>query len=641
MRVELAAQLKSVFENTEVEAVVLNGAGRAFCPGVDLSEYNGPLGKPWVSELCTLIEQAPKPVVASLHGMAMGAGLELALAAHARVAHGQTRLAMPDVKLGLIPGAGATQRLPRVLGAQKALEILLSGDAVLASDPRLNRLITRLTTSHPLEAAIETAKSLAAQGRWGRLRDEDIGFSDPLGYQTAVQAITSQLPKGAEAAHDIALAVESAQLLPFDQGMAYEKALFEDRLRSPEARAARHFLMAEKFAAVVPGATAAGAPAIRQIALLGTRDELGELAILFLNHGFGVSLATSNRDEAEAFDAWLAMVMQSAVRKGQITEEQSKTRMSLFDGRSGTAAVARADLIIEGQSAAEKNLPDAPGHAVWCRLAPTGRSDALHLHFYAPVLSRGIVEVATMNASETSGLPAFMSALARCGKSGILVPDTPGQMEEWLSAAFYGSALMLLSLGGAPADVDNAAKVVGFAEGPFEMMDRIGLAQVRAMVARMDAEDNWPEEPEHCLERLIREGRMGRIAGKGFYRYDQAGAHADEALERLLPPERPDLAELSKTAQKAAVLGGIVNMAANLLEQKRVRRASDIDLIMVKGFGFDRKKGGPLLQADLGGLFYLYKEMRGLAELSALWKPHQRIENMVKQGEGFFGRSVG
>ena len=654
LRLVLDQQLDQAMANPDVIGIVLTGAGGSFCVGVDISEYNGPFGHPWVSELCNKIENSPKPIVAAMHASAIGAGLELALAAHARVARADTRLAMPDIKLGMIPGAGATQRLPRILGAQRALEILLSGQVIRASDPRVARLITQLTQTSPVDGACELALKLAHSGQWKVARDECPGFSDPVSYQASVNGVKAQMSERSDAAGDILRCVESAQLLPLAQGLAFERALFDDRLASPEARCARHYMMAEKFAASPPRFDGAKGAPIRQIALLGTRDRLGELAVLLLNAGFGVKITCTEAPDAQAFDAWIARVLQNLVKQGKWSEAQFAQRMTLFECSTNFANLAQGDLIIDDGSTPPGQAFDLRGDAIWCVLEPettakTRAGDlginkpAIGLHPYQPMSERQIVELSYPALHGASDVAAVMGVVRRLGKSAILTPLQAGSIRGVLASAFYGAAMQLLHHGVSPYAVDAAAREIGFTAGPFALMDRAGLPQVQTRLEGYASQHAFAASPDTVLAHLVKDGRVGRSSGQGFYNHVDGQLHEDPALAQYLPLPNQSQAGPNMSARMigSALLGALVNEAARLLEGKHIRRASDIDLILVKGFGYSSAMGGPLLQVDMSGLFYLFKDMQKLTQLSPIWAPHDKISDMVKQGNGFFGRSVG
>lgn len=644
LRRALSAELTAAQENSEIRAVVLAGAGQGFCPGVDLSEYGGELADPWVDALCTQIEMSDKPVVAALHGAVIGGGFELALASHARVAHAQARLALPDIKLGLIPGGGATQRLPRILGAQLTLELLLSGQTLYASDPRLARLMSHITEDAPLEAACHLAQRLSETGHWRRTRDDDRGFRDPEGYQSALSSLRRQIVSDRGAAADILRCVEAAQLLPFEQGLRFEQSLFRERLTAPEARAARHILMAERHAAQPPETTAS-VTAVRQVALFGSRDRLGELALALLAHGFQVALVAADASAAANFDAWIARMLQGLLKQGAFDEKEVSRRMALLDSRSGPEALTRADLVFDDGSLPPGSWPRPRAHAVWALLGRDHRPEAratqlalsrplLPLHLWVPITSRPIVEISLNGEQVKADIAGLMSALGRIGKVSLLTKARAGEIEHRLLSAFYQAGLGLLALGERPDAVDAAARRLGFATGPCLLMDQAGLTRVQALLGgRPDAEAG-----RELLGRFIDAGRAGQSAGRGFFAHDTGQAETEMAAERLLPHATSP--RLSEQVLEQAILGVIVNAAAQIMEAGLLRRASDIDLAMVKGLRFDRALGGPLLQADLGGMFALYKEMRELGRRAPLWVPHPMIETMVKNGEGFFGRST-
>lgn len=654
LRLVLDQHLDQAMANPDVIGIVLTGVGSSFCVGVDIAEYNGPLSHPWVSDLCTKIENSPKPIVAAMQASAMGAGLELALAAHARVARADTRLAMPDIKLGMIPGAGATQRLPRILGAQRALEILLSGQVFHASDPRVARLITQLTQTSPVDGACELALKLAHSGQWKTARDKCAGFSDPVSYQALVNGLKAQMRDRSGAAGDILHCVENAQLLPLAQGLAFERVVFDDRIASPAARCARHYLMAEKFAASPPRFDGAKGAPIRQIALLGTRDRLGELAVLLLNAGFGVKITCSEAPDAQAFDAWITRALQNLVKQGKWSEAQFAQRMTQLECSTNFANLAQSDLIIDDGSTPPGRAFDLRGDAIWCVLEPETtaktraaemavKKPAIGLHPYQPMSERQIVELSYPAQQGASDVAAVMGVVRRLGKSAILTPLQAGSIRGALASAFYGAAMQLLHHGVSPYAVDAAAREIGFTAGPFALMDRAGLPQVQARLERFASQQAVAASPDVVLDHLVKDGRVGRSSGQGFYIHVDGQRHEDPALAKYLPlPNRSHAGpKMSARLIGSALLGALVNEAARLLEGNHIRRVSDIDLILVKGFGYSSAMGGPLLQVDMSGLFYLFKDMQRLAQLSPIWVPQDKITDMVKQGNGFFGRSVG
>lgn len=639
--------------DAQTKGIVLVGAGRGFCPGVDISEYNGPLGAPWVDVLCDQIERCSKPVVAALHGAAMGAGFELALAAHGRVAHRDTGLAMPDVKLGTVPGGGATQRLPRLLGAQGALQILLSGEVLRASDARLNRLITQLTETHPLDPACDLARDLAAKGVWRRTRDADKGFSDPEGFQTALTAIQAQMNGCDGASQDILRCVEAAQLLPFDQGIAFEQSVFQDRLASPKARGARHFLMAEKFAAVAPQSGTTKAAQVRQIAIIGGQGRIGALALMLVQAGFGVALICEDTRAAEALAATIARALQGEVKRAAISQDVAQHRLALLDHTSGMSALDTADLVIDDGSVPVA-APAMPAHVVWAVLEPGAsaakRSASLGLDTpaigmcaYQPIGSRHIIELSCGTQHASGHVATLMGVVAKLQKSPVLSTLQAGALRNRLSAALFGAATELAHHGADPYDVDAVAQHMGFAAGPFELMDAYGLTQVKTLLNRSSSSPNDVTDRVVLLDHLLEVGRSGHGAGQGFYSYAGGQKTQDTQLRALLP--KPSAARkrapLNRGLIRAGLLGALVNETACLMRGKHVRRVSDIDLVLVKGFGFNKTLGGPLLQVDLNGLFYLYKDMQQLSALSPLWQADPDVVSMVKQGQGFFGRSVG
>ncbi|MFN3208272.1 MAG: enoyl-CoA hydratase/isomerase family protein [Roseovarius sp.] len=285
MRADLAAALDRAAGSEEVRAVVLIGEGNTFSSGIDLSEYDGALAAPWVDALTRQIETCPKPVIAVMDGAALGAGFELALAAHARVARRGCRVALPEVSLGLMPSGGSTQRLPRLLGAQVALELLLSGRAVEAADPRLAKLFADLTEGDPLETGLAVARRFAQAAGFPRTGQIERGFSDPAAYRRSVSEVAARITDEDGAEADILRCVEAAQLLPYDQGLAFEAAAFEARMARTDTRAARHLYAAERRAAAWPEAREGSPRKVATVVLAGSDPVLSELAVHCLDRG--------------------------------------------------------------------------------------------------------------------------------------------------------------------------------------------------------------------------------------------------------------------------------------------------------------------------------------------------------------------
>lgn len=657
VRHALQDSLRQTSADPAVCAIVLQGAGTGFSSGVDITEYDGPLSDPWVSDLCTLIETANKPVVACLHGAVLGAGFELALAAHARVACQSARLALPEVTLGLIPGAGATQRLPRIVGAQAALEFMLSGQSISVTDPRMARVCDRLVERDPLPAAIDLARDLATRGTWRRTRDHDRGFSDPDAYQKAVRTLQSQLPKDDGPEMDLVRCVEAAPLLPFERGLEFEQALFQDRLAAPSARARRHIYTAEKRASIWPElAQASASRPLSKVAILGSGPLVSEVIVALLDGGKEVLLAAPTPDATDKVLKQVVSVYHGAVARKRLQVAQRDDRLTRLRRSEPGPAIAEADLVLDaGMQITPEDMAQRGLGSVWAVMGEgpgvsatmvekTRALGGLGVRFYRPAHSMRAVEVNVPNGSDPAAVAGFVKMIQGLGRIAIRTSDAPGGVGDRLKATLYHAALALVGGGASPYDIDKAARDLGFAHGPFEMMDIEGLGRVTARLAGMGRLDGLPGlSNDNLLQARIAAGALGKRAGKGIYLYPaDAPPMPDRAVLSWCEEHKDDSrSPASPVDLGAALLSALANAAAGLIAANDVQRASDIDVVAVHGLGFDRRKGGPLLQADLQGVLPVLKALRGLEPVRPdIWHPHPRIEEMVKTGQGFFGRAV-
>lgn len=626
LRAELWTALQAAATSDETRAVVIAGAGTGFSSGVDLTEYEGPLAKPWADTLANLIEDFPKPVIAALHGDTFGAGLALALAAHARVAQADTRLAAPEIALGMVPSGGVTQRLPRLLGAQIALELMLAGQTVQASDPRLRRLFSQITPETPVPAAVELARRLAEEGHWPRSREAVRGLSDPAGYQRAIAAVAARIKGQSGAASDILRAVEAAQLLPFAQGLAFESALFEDRLRSPEARGQRHIYAAERRAAGMPELGRTDLRAVEQVALLGTG--LGDVAMLLLEGGKVV------RGDAPDLSASVARGLDLLVAQDKCDAATRTERLARMQ-----TDVATVDLVLDGRGAEVEN----EGGALDVRL-DTGRGLAgtvLGLRLYRPAQSLRLAEIAVSAAAD----PGDVASLARvCSGLGVTAvraaqPAAGPGLGHVMMGALCLAGLEMVRLGMTPLRVDQAAQRLGLRVGPFLMMDGEGLPVVAERLRSVAEWLGCPQPGAHdpLAERLAK-GAVGRAVGRGFYDHPSEGPRPPKGMAG---PGRDPIDVLGTVAPRHALHAALVGAAMQLLTRGAVQRASDLDVVMVRGYGYERARGGPLCAADQRGMLAILQDTKALAQLgSPLWQVQPMLLDMVKNGEVFFGRRI-
>lgn len=653
MRRDLAAALDRAAEDSGARAVVLTGAGDTFCSGVDLSEYDGPLATPWIDALTRKIETHPKPVVAALEGMALGAGFELALAAHARVARNTCRLALPEASLGLMPSGGSTQRLPRLLGAQVALEFLLSGRSIEAGEPRLAKLFAEVTQEAPMAAALATARRFAQAQDFARASQIDRGFSDPAAYRGAVADVSARLRQGDTAEADILRCVEAAQLLPYEQGLQFETAAFEACLARPDARASRHLYTAERRARAWPEAQEGRASEIGTVVLAGSDPVLAELAVHCLDRGQRVAVLAPGPASA-AVAARVRAVYEGAVARKRMAPDERDARLARLSHGSDPAVLMAADLVLDdgggdpGAAAVRKG-------AVWClisgrdgaskRRAQLGAAvEVLALRAYRPAYTLPLVELAVPDGAAPDAVMTVMRYFAGSGRVVLRSADRPGMIGHRLMGAVQRAALALMRAGADPHAVEEAARQLGFARGPLELIETDGIGVTVARLRRV-----FGSVPELALLDARADAvAAGKTPGQGFHAAQGQALAPDPGLASWLEAWREgqrDLPELPDVALERALHAALVAEAARMIADGTVARASDVDLCMVKGYGFDIARGGPLLWADIGpetgGPLGLVRTMKALAPLGPeLWTPPAMLEDMVKFGRRFFGGAV-
>lgn len=633
LRADLVQALRDAVADPECRAVVIGAVGPGFSSGVDLTEHDAPPVPPSVADLCHEIEVCTKPVVVAVHGGVLGAGVALALAAHACVARADARIGLPEIGLGMIPGAGVTQRLPRLAGAEVALDLMLSGQARRADDARLAPLFDQVVAEDAEAAAVHLAQQLAERGVWPRSRDCTRGMADPLAYQAALTA-AGQMGQKSETAADILHAVAAAQLLPFEQGLALEQVLFDERVQSPDARAQRHVFAAERRAAGMPELRGAEIRLMRRIALVGSG--LGDVAMALLDAGRAV------RTEDADLSRQVQQVYERAVRAMRMDAAEMQARLARLEV---APTEAWADLVLDGRAeAVPQGALARPVEGGITALLDTGAGLAggtLGLRLYRPAQVMKIAEIAVAEGAEADAVASLARLCAEMGRTAVraALPAAGAGLGHVMMGVLSLAALDLLHAGLSVPQVDQAAQRLGLRHGPLLLMDFEGLGPVaqrlRGVAAMFGAP---PPDRDGPLAERLAQGATGRAAGHGFYEHTAEGPRAvgDPAGSRR------DLAEvLGGIAPDAALQAALIKAAARLVATQAVQRASDLDVVMVRGYGFDRARGGPLFQADQRGLLGVLKNMKVLAARSEpLWAPEPLIETMVKNGEGFFGRTV-
>ncbi|MCU9846963.1 3-hydroxyacyl-CoA dehydrogenase NAD-binding domain-containing protein [Defluviimonas sp. WL0024] len=662
LRGALMTALGAALHDPGVQVIVLTAAGRTWPAGADIREFGRPPEAPSLPELCQAVAGSAKPVIAALHGMVLGGGLELALAARVRLAEPGTELGLPEVTLGILPGAGGTQRLPRLIGAKRALGLMLSGLPIGAARAEELGLVDAVTEGGSAAAAERLARAyLAGEAELPEV-EEQRRRVDPGAWLLAVAAARSglgdpQLP----APGRIIDCVEAALLLPEDEGFAFERAAFEDLVATSEAAALRHAFLAERRAAKQPDLAHVKPREIHNVGVVGGGLMGAGIATALLGAGCSVTLVERDGEALAAGLARVATHHERAVAKGRLSPEAREAEWARLAGATGLAALAGSDLVIEAAYEdeavkagifAELDRVARPGAVLATNTsyldvnriaAATARpGDVIGLHFFSPVQAMRLVEV-VVGAETAPDVIASAFALARrIGKVAVRAGVCDGFIGNRILTAYRTAADFLLEDGASPYEIDRAMVAWGFPAGPYQVLDMAGLDISWARRRRLAATRDPARRYVAIGDRLCEAGRLGRKAGKGYYLYPERAWQGveDPDVLALIAAEREARGIVAREVTAAEiqdrVLAAMANEGARILEEGIAARPSDIDLVMLLGYGFPRWRGGPMLAADQAGLLALRKRLVDYArEEEAFWRPAALWEELIKNGRKF------
>ncbi len=627
VRGQLLARLEQAVDDADIQAVVILCEGRTFVAGADIKEFDLPLQTPHLPEVLAAIERAPKPVIAAMHGSVLGGGLELALACHYRLAAPGTRFGLPEVSLGLIPGAGATQRLPRVCGMDVALELVVGGERIGVERALEVGLIDRVGGASLLESALEFARQGAGQPM-PRSCDLDVAPFDADAVQRRAQAMLRKAA-GQEAPSLALQALQAAWQVPFEEGMALERALFVSRRQSAQARALRHVFFAERDLATRCRALTTHAPvrALTSVAVVGAGTMGSGIALCLANAGLSTLLIDTQPAALERGRGTIERYHATAVEKARLTAPQAAEQASLIQYGARLEQVAQADLIIEAVfedlSVKQDVFRQLDRFAKPGAILATNTSyldidaiagvterpgDVIGMHFFSPAHIMKLLEVVKTAQVQADVLATVLQLGGRLGKTAVAVGNCYGFVGNRLLAVREREATFLLEEGAAPEDVDRALRDFGFPIGPFELRDLAGVDIAWLNRKGRGAQLGQAERRCDLIEQLHQAGRLGQKSGAGYYRYDadQRKGTPDPFVANLLAEHRrarglvPRAISDEEIVQRCLFV--MINEAAHLLEQGIVDDPRDIDLVWIHGYGFPRYRGGLLYHADQVGL---------------------------------------
>ena len=667
LRCDLLEAFDRAINDPQVRALVLTGGEGLFSGGADLREFGTPKSyqEPNLLSVIAALDSSPKPLVAAIAGNCLGGGLELALSCHWRVAKADAMLGLPEVKLGLLPGAGGTQRLPRAVGLETALNMILSGEPRKASSFAATALVDLVVEGELLPAALDFARRVVSEERpLRRLRDQSIDASAAEPYlqfaRNTVRTIAKNLPAPMQCIEAVAAAVNK----PFDEGMKIERAAFIELMNTPESRALRHVFAAERAASKVDGLPAdTPLREIRKVGIVGAGTMGGGIAMSFANAGLPVVLLEVNQ---AALDRGLSTIRKNyevSLTRGKISQDQLDVRMARIEPTLRYEDLAATDLVIEAvfeelsakQAVFETLDKTLRRGAILAsntstldlnRIAQfTSRpGDVIGLHFFSPANVMRLLEVVRGERTGADVLATAMQLAKRIRKVAVVSGVCDGFIGNRMLARYGAAANDLLNLGASPQQVDRALEQFGMAMGIFRVGDLAGLDIGWAIRKRRGAEH--PElDLSSVADRICEAGRYGQKTGAGWYRYEPGRREplSDPAVEQIIEQWRKERGYTPRTVRDGEIVErciyALVNEGARILEDGIAQRASDIDVVYLNGYGFPAHRGGPMHYANEVGLPNVVRALRRIAAESpadaAAWTPAALLERLAKEGKNF------
>ncbi len=658
LRQPLHAELTRLLGDAGVAAIVIACAGRTFVSGADITEFGKPqaIQSPNLPEICALIETAGKPVVAAIHGTAFGGGLELAMACHHRVADPKALLGLPEVKLGLLPGAGGTVRLPRLVPAQKALAMITSGNPIGAAEAKAEGLVDAVADGDLVDAAVTFARGRAGE-RPVPVRERAARTDGNAGALDGLIAEVTKKARGLEAPVAAAEAVRNALAMPFDTALKAERETFLRLVAGDQSRAQRHLFFAEREALKVPGIGKEVAPRpIRKAGVIGAGTMGGGIAMALANGGIPVTILEMTQEALDRGMATIEKNYAASVARGSLTEAKKAERMARLSGALDYAALADCDLVIEAvfeEMAVKKDVfgklekVAKPGAILATNTsyldvdaiaASTLRpQDVIGLHFFSPANVMKLLEIVRADRTAPDVVAAALVLARQIGKVAVVVGVCHGFVGNRMLAARGAENEALLLEGATPEQVDRVFTDFGWPMGPFAMGDLAGLDigwRNRKALGRTAA----------IADALCEAGRFGQKTGKGFYRYEGRERQVDPEVTALIEAESAKAGITRRAVPDAEIVERtmypLVNEGAKILEEKIAARPSDIDVVWVNGYGFPVGNGGPMFWADLTGLKEIVAALDRLHAATGrdVFSPAASLRRLAETGGSFSAR---
>jgi 3-hydroxyacyl-CoA dehydrogenase len=657
VRYGLKRGVEAAEANGAVKAIVIICDGRTFIAGADISEFGKPPAPPHLPEALDAIENASKPVIAALHGTALGGGFEVALTAHYRIAVPSAKCGLPEIKLGIIPGAGGTQRLPRLIGVEKALDVILSGTPFGAREAEEWGVVDELAEEGKLrDSAMAYARRLIAEkAPLKKVRDRSDKLEPARGHPEIFEAVrraNARKFRGFDAWEKAIESVRNAVDLPFDEGMARERAIFSQLVGSTQSKAQRYVFFAERQAAKVADVpTDTPTRKIAKVGVIGAGTMGGGISMNFLSAGIPVTIVETSQEALDRGVSIMRRNYENTAKKGRMTMAQVEERMGRLSPTLDFDALADADLVIEAvfedmdlkKSIFERLDKVAKPGAILASntsyldvdaiAAKTKRpEDVLGTHFFSPANVMRLLEIVRGDKTANSVLATITQLAPKIGKVPVVVGVAHGFVGNRMLAQRQREASKLILEGATPWDVDRVLVDFGLPMGPFAMTDLAGL------------DIGWSaatSKRASIRDILCEEGRRGQKTGAGFYDYDEArnakpSAHVEGIIRDFAKSKGIEQRKIGDAEVLERCVYPMINEGAKILEEGKAQRASDIDIVWINGYGWPIYRGGPMFYADTIGLKPVLAKLKEFqAKFGDDFKPAALLEKLAAEGGTF------
>ncbi|HXF89146.1 MAG TPA: 3-hydroxyacyl-CoA dehydrogenase NAD-binding domain-containing protein [Xanthobacteraceae bacterium] len=663
VRAELQRAFTELGLRPDVRAVVLGCAGRTFFAGADIREFDTGIAPPTYHEVFRLIEDSPVPVVAAIHGTALGAGTEIALACHYRVAAEDARLGLPELSLGIIPGAGGTQRLPRLIPLAAAADMMLSGRPLPAGQAKDLGLLDQVISGDVIAGAIAFAKMLVAEGR-GPRKTRDLPVRDAASAASLLaekRALIAKTMRGRNSPARLLDALQAAAEKPFAEGLAIERTISAELEQSLESRALRHLFFAEREARKIPGLPEQVRPRpVRRVGIVGAGTMGGGIAMAFANAGIPVTILDANQPALDAGLAKIRTNYQRSVSRGSLKPDQLEARLQLIAPTLDFSALGDVDLVIEAvfekmplkkETFARLDQVAKPGAILATNTstlnideiaAATRRpQDVLGLHFFSPANVMPLLEIVRARHTADDVLITALEIARTIRKVGVVAKVCYGFIGNRMMDPYGREAERCLLEGATPEQVDTALESFGMAMGILAVFDLAGVDI--GHLTRLALGDAFAKDPTYYRPSamLTERGWLGQKTGRGYYRYENGRRIPDPEVVELfhqegrrlgVPQRKPSAEEI-----RDRCLFALINEGARVLEEGIALRASDIDVVYTSGYGFPRHRGGPMFYADTVGLKNIYDRIIEFQRTldARYWQPAPLVQRLAQRNSTF------